>query len=69
MLLGMAAYTALSADVSMKGDAKLSGEITGMASDGTITLLSPISEKALVLSADQVERVAFGNAGASPEVP
>jgi hypothetical protein len=69
IMLGMAASTALAADVSMKGDAKLSGEITGMSSDGTITLLSPISEKALVLSADQIERVAFGNAGASLEAP
>jgi hypothetical protein len=69
MMLGMAASTALAADISMMGDAKLSGEITGMASDGTITLLSPISEKPLVLSADQVKRVAFGNAGASPETP
>lgn len=69
MLLGMAASTALSADVSMKGDAKLSGEITGMASDGTITLLSPISEKALLLSADHFERVAFRNADAGSKVP
>ncbi len=69
MILGMAASSALAADVSMKGDAKLSGEITGMTGDGTITLLSPISEKALVLSADQVERVTFGNSGKSLEIP
>jgi hypothetical protein len=59
----------MAADVSLKGEAKLSGEITGMTVDGTITLISPISEKALVLSADQVERVAFGNAGKSAEIP
>lgn len=69
MILCMSASSAMAADVSLKGDAKLSGEITGMTVDGTITLISPISEKALVLSADQVERVAFGNAGKSPEIP
>lgn len=65
----MAASTAMAADVSLKGDAKLSGEISGIAADGTITLVAPISEKALVLNADQVERVTFGNVGKSPELP
>lgn len=69
MMLGMAASSAVAADVSLLGDAKLSGEIAGMAVDGTITLNSPFSEKALVLSADQVERVDFGSAGAGPETP
>lgn len=69
MIFGMAVSSALAADVSLKGDAKLSGEIMEMTGDGTITLLSPISEKALQLSADQIERVAFGNAGKSLEIP
>lgn len=69
LAIGMAASTALAADISLKGDARLSGEITEISGDGTITLLSPISEKALILSADQVQRVAFGNAGKTPEIP
>ncbi len=69
LILGMAASSAVAADVSLKGDAKLSGEITAIASDGTITLLSPNAEKALILSADQVERVAFGNAEKSSRLP
>jgi hypothetical protein len=69
LILGMAACSAMAADVSLKGDAKLSGDITAIAADGTVTLLSPISENALILSADQVERIAFGNAAKSPGLP
>ena len=69
MMLGMAASTAMAAEISMKGEAKLSGEITEMKDDGTITLVSPVSEKAIMLNVDQVERVTFGNNGYDPEMP
>ncbi|MFM2198823.1 MAG: hypothetical protein RLZZ505_2255 [Verrucomicrobiota bacterium] len=69
LALGMAASSVLAADVSLKGDSKLSGDITGIASDGTITLLSPMAEKALMLNADQVRRVAFGDDVAAPAIP
>lgn len=69
LTFAMAASPATAADVSLKGDSKLTGEITGMTADGTLTLLSPVSEKPLLLSADQVERVAFGTPAKSPAVP
>jgi hypothetical protein len=69
LILGMAVASAVAADVTLKGDAKLSGEITGIASDGTITLLSPNSEKALILSADQLQRVVFGNTEKNFDLP
>lgn len=69
LILAMTAYSAIAADVLLKGDAKLSGDILGIADDGTITLQTPISEKALILSADQVEKVLFGNAGKDIELP
>jgi|694.fasta_scaffold67525_2 hypothetical protein len=69
LILGLAASSVHAADVSLKGDSKLSGDITGIAADGTITLLSPNAQKPLILSAEQVERVVFGNAGKDSELP
>lgn len=65
----MAAGSTMAADVSLKGDAKLTGEITGMSADGTITLIFPGARKPLLLDAEQVERVAFGGSAESPVVP
>lgn len=65
----MAASSATAADVSLKGEAKLTGEITGMTADGTITLLSPVSGKPLLLNAEQVERIAFGDSGENTAIP
>lgn len=67
LTFAMAASSATAADVSLKGDGKLTGEITGMTADGTITLLSPVSGKPLLLNAEQVERIAFGDSGDSGE--
>ncbi len=69
LILGMVASSAAAADVLLKGEAKLSGEIREIASDGTITLLSPNAEKALIVIADHVERVAFGKDQKSFELP
>lgn len=69
LILVMTAYSAIADEVLLKGDVKLSGGILGITDDGTITLHTPISEKALILSADQVEKVSFGNAGKDIELP
>lgn len=60
MSLAMAASSAIAADVSMKGEAKLTGEITGMDADGTILLVAPVSAKPLLIKGDQVIKVDFG---------
>lgn len=69
LTFAMVASSATAADVSLKGDAKLTGEITGMTADGTITLLSPVSEKPLLLNAEQVERITFGDSGKNTAIP
>jgi hypothetical protein len=61
LTLVMAASTAMAADVSLKGEGKLTGEITGMDADGSITLVSPVSGKPLLVKGDQVEKVVFGD--------
>ncbi len=57
----MAASTAMAADVSLKGEGKLTGDVTAINADGTITLVSPFSGKPLLLKGDQVEKVDFGS--------
>lgn len=64
------ALEASAADVSLLGDSKLTGELEGMSDDGTITLVSPISEKPLKLRSGQVLRVHFDPpADSGAEVP
>ena len=55
----LAATSAMSADVTMREDGKLSGEVSEIGPDGVITLLSPVSGKPLLLKGDQVEKVVF----------
>ena len=55
----MAVSTAMAADLSLKGEGKLTGEVTRIEKDGTITLVSPVSTEPLLLSGDQVEKVVF----------
>jgi hypothetical protein len=69
LILAFAVSSALADVISMRGNAKLSGEVIGMASDGTITLLSPASVTPLSLSAKQVERVVFDYSGIAAEIP
>jgi hypothetical protein len=69
LTFALAASSAGAADVSMKGDAKLTGEIAGMDAEGSITLVSPVSEKPLLLMGDRVEKVEFGTAEAPPVLP
>jgi hypothetical protein len=63
------AVSAHAADVSLQGESKLTGEITGMDESGAITLVSPISGKPLVLRGDQVRRVVFDAPETAEEVP
>lgn len=69
LTFAMVAFSATAADVSLKGEGKLTGEITGLSADGTITLLSPVSEKPLLLSAEQVERITFGDSEKDTAIP
>lgn len=57
----MAVSTAMAAEVSLKGEGKLTGEITGMDAEGAITLVSPVSGAPLQLLGDQVEKIDFGS--------
>lgn len=54
------ALTAIAADVSLVGDDKLTGDLLGMDGSGTITLVSPISEKPILVNGDRVKSVDFG---------
>lgn len=54
------AASAMAADVSLKGEGKLTGDLTGMDEAGTMTLISPISARPLLLNGEQVTRVDFG---------
>lgn len=69
MTFAMAACSANAADVSLKGDAKVTGEITGIEADGSITLVSPTSGKPLLLRGDQVKKVDFGASGEKTMLP
>lgn len=58
------------ADVSLSDGYTLSGELVAMDDAGTITLLSPLSEKPLMLRGEMVKRVAFKEAPVSfTEIP
>ncbi len=48
------------ADVSLTGEAKLTGELVAMDKDGIITLVAPISEKPLKIDGRQLQQVDFG---------
>lgn len=63
------AASANAADVSLKSEGKLTGEVTAMDESGAITLVSPISAKPLVLMGDQVRRVVFDPLDAAEEIP
>jgi hypothetical protein len=58
MLLGMAS-SAMAAEVSLEGDGKLTGEITSMDAEGNIELVSPVSEKPLLIRGDKTTRIDF----------
>lgn len=59
----------MAADVSLKGEGKLTGEITGIDAEGTITLVSPVSGSPLLLKGDQVEKVDFGTPAGEAILP
>ncbi|MBC7980061.1 MAG: hypothetical protein H7Y36_05815 [Armatimonadetes bacterium] len=63
------ASSAFAADVSFTDDGKLTGEMIGMDDEGTITLVSPISIKPLVLQGARVKQVDFGISEKSSDVP
>ena len=63
------ALSATAADVSLLGDNKLTGELLAMDGSGTITLVSPVSGKPLLINGDRVKSVDFGVAEESAAVP
>jgi hypothetical protein len=63
------ATSAIAADVSLQGEGKLTGEITGMDESGAITLVSPISAEPLVLKGDRVRRVVFDSPETADVIP
>lgn len=69
LTFAMAACSAYAADVSLKGDAKVTGEVTGMDAEGAISLVSPVSDKPLLLKGDQVVKVDFGIPTEKPVLP
>ena len=69
MCAALTAGAATGADLTLRGKGKLSGEFVSMGGDGVITLLSPISKEALKVDAGAVEKVDFGVAGFSVELP
>lgn len=50
------------ADVSLRGDGRLTGEVTAIDGEGTIELVSPFSKKPLLIKGEEAIRVDFGNA-------
>lgn len=67
--MSMAVSTAMAADLSLKDEGKLTGEVTRIEEDGTITLVSPVSSEPLLLSGDQVEKVVFDKAPGNTVIP
>ncbi len=65
----MSGLFATAADVSLIGDDRLTGELVGMDSSGTITLVSPVSDKPLLIKGDRVKSVNFALPGDSAKVP
>lgn len=61
LFLGIASL-AVGAEVSLQGDGRLTGEVTRMDADGTIEIVSPISERPLRILGDKAIRVDFGAA-------
>ena len=57
------------ADVTLLGDDKLTGDIIAMDSVGTITLVSPVSGKPLLINGDRVKSVDFGISEESEDIP
>ncbi len=57
-MLGLSVFTT-AADVSLVGEAKLTGDVVAMDASGTITLASPVSKKPLLLNGSQVRSVDF----------
>ena len=64
-----ASLSAPGAEVALRGDNKLTGEIVSMDEKGTISLVSPISENLLKVKGDEVRSVDFGMPDTSPEIP
>lgn len=61
--------SATAADVSLTGDGKLTGEVVAMDGSGTITLVSPVSKKPLLVNGSRVKSVNFGTAEDSSGIP
>lgn len=61
LTLSMAVSTTMASEVSLKGEGKLTGEITGMDADGVITLASLISGAPLQILGDQLEKIEFSS--------
>lgn len=56
--LCMASF-AMAAEVSLLGDGKLTGDVKSMSADGTIELVSPMSEKPLLIRGEKATRINF----------
>jgi len=69
LTFALVACSASAADVSLKGDAKVTGEVAGMEADGLIKLVSSVSGKPLLLRGDQVKKVDFGVSGEKAVLP
>lgn len=67
IFLGMVS-SAMAAEISLHDDGRLTGEITRIDADGTIELVSPISEKPLLIRGDKTLRVDFGGSGSASDV-
>jgi len=57
-MIGLSVFTT-AADVSLMGEAKLTGDVVAMDASGTITLASPVSKKPLLLNGSRVRSVNF----------
>ena len=60
---------ALAADVALTGDSRLTGEISNMSEDGTITLVSPISKIPILVNGEHVKSVRFETPKDASAVP
>ncbi len=69
MGLAFSAFSASAADISLTGDDTLTGDLVAMDASGTITLVSPVSGKPLLIKGDSVKSVNFGVAKESAAVP
>ena len=61
--------SATAAEVALRGDNKLTGEVVSMDEKGTISLVSPISRMLLKVRGEQVEKVDFGNPETLSDIP